>query len=363
MGVAAARSGFDFLSEYMSGIPIRLQGCGKTFDDGTRALQPLDLEIDGGETIVLLGPSGCGKTTTLRIIAGLESPDAGGRVLFDTADVTEVPIEKRNVGMVFQSYALFPNMTVAGNIEYGLKVRGMPAADRAARVQEMLAMMRIEPLARRRIDQLSGGQRQRVALSRAIAPRPRVLLLDEPLTALDAKLREDLRLEIDRLLRSLGITTVYVTHDQAEAMALGDRIAVMAHGRIAQIGSPQDIYFTPVDAFVADFIGTMNRVRGESADGRLRFAAGWLPLAADAGATDVMFRPEDLRLVDAADAQFGGRVVSSFFLGDHTRLVIDVGGDAMMIARVQERRIFHAGDAVHCAVDPQAVLALRPETP
>ena len=357
----------------MSGIPIRLEACSKTFDDGTRALHPVDLSIAAGETIVLLGPSGCGKTTTLRIIAGLESPDAGGRVLFGTDDVTAVPIEKRNVGMVFQSYALFPNMTVAGNIEYGLKVRGMAAADRAARVREMLAMMRIEPLAQRRIDQLSGGQRQRVALARAIAPRPRVLLLDEPLTALDAKLREDLRGEIDRLLRSLAITSVYVTHDQAEAMALGDRIAVMSHGRIAQIGSPQDIYFAPADAFVADFIGTMNRVRGAAADGRLRFAGGWLPLPAGAVAgvaaaaatapaclTDVMFRPEDLHLVDAAAAQFAGTVLSSFFLGDHTRLTLDAGGEAPLVARVQQRRRFDGGDTVHCAVDPQAVLALRP---
>ncbi len=248
----------------MNGIPIHVRRCGKTFDDGTRALEPIDLEIAAGETIVLLGPSGCGKTTTLRIIAGLELPDSGGQVLFDGVDVTPVPIEKRNVGMVFQSYALFPNMSVAGNVEYGLKVRGMPASQRTARVKEMLAMMHIEPLAQRRIDQLSGGQRQRVALARAIATRPRVLLLDEPLTALDAKLRDSLRLEIDRLLRSLNITTVYVTHDQAEAMALGDRIAVMEHGRIAQIGSPQDIYCAPASSFVADFVGTMNRISGEA---------------------------------------------------------------------------------------------------
>jgi putative spermidine/putrescine transport system ATP-binding protein len=260
----------------MSGTPITLRGCGKTFDDGTRALHPIDLQIAPGETIVLLGPSGCGKTTTLRIIAGLESPDDGGQVNFGDQDVTAVPIERRNVGMVFQSYALFPNMTVAGNIEYGLKVRGMPAGQRAARVGEMLAMMRIEALASRRIDQLSGGQRQRVALARAIAPQPRVLLLDEPLTALDAKLREDLRLEIDRLLRSLRITAVYVTHDQAEAMALGDRIAVMSHGRIAQIGTPHEIYFSPADAFVADFIGAMNRLEGQAEDGRIRFAGGWV---------------------------------------------------------------------------------------
>jgi putative spermidine/putrescine transport system ATP-binding protein len=344
----------------VSGIPIQLADCGKTFDDGTVALQPLDLAIAAGETIVLLGPSGCGKTTTLRIIAGLESPDPGGQVLFDGADVTPVPIEKRNVGMVFQSYALFPNMTVEGNVEYGLRVRGLPSAERSARVGEMLAMMRIEPLARRRVDQLSGGQRQRVALARAIAPRPRALLLDEPLTALDAKLREDLRIEIDRLLRSLAITTVYVTHDQAEAMALGDRIAVMAHGRIAQIGTPQDIYFAPADAFVAGFIGTMNRVRGERVDDRLAFSSGWLPLAEGHDGVEAMFRPEDLQLVDPARAQFQGRVVSSFFLGDHTRLVIDVGGDSMLIARVPQRERFQAGDTVHCAVDPHAVMALRP---
>lgn len=346
----------------MSGIPITLQSCGKTFGDGTRALHPIDLSVAAGETIVLLGPSGCGKTTTLRIIAGLEAPDAGGRVVFGSDDVTAVPIEKRNVGMVFQSYALFPNMTVSGNIEYGLKVRRMTAADRAARVREMLSMMRIEPLANRRIDQLSGGQRQRVALARAIAPRPRVLLLDEPLTALDAKLREELRGEIDRLLRSLAITSVYVTHDQAEAMALGDRIAVMSHGRIAQIGTPQDIYFSPADEFVADFIGTMNRVRGNVTDGRLGFAAGWLPLpvgARSAESTDVMFRPEDVQLVDSAAAQFAGKVLSSFFLGDHTRLALDVGGESPLIARVQQRRRFSAGDTVHCAVDAQAVLALR----
>jgi len=342
----------------MSGTPITLSGCGKTFEDGTRALHPIDLRIEAGETIVLLGPSGCGKTTTLRIIAGLESADDGGRVHFGEQDVTEVPIERRNVGMVFQSYALFPNMTVAGNIAYGLKVRGMPPAEREARVQEMLAMMRIEPLAGRRIDQLSGGQRQRVALARAIAPRPRVLLLDEPLTALDAKLREELRVEIDRLLRALRITTVYVTHDQAEAMSLGDRIAVMSHGRIAQIGTPHEIYFAPADAFVADFIGAMNRVQGDCVDGRLRFAGGWLPLPPGARSGPALFRPEDLRLVDAAQAQFSGRVASSFFLGDHTRLVIDAGGDTMIVARVQDRRVFHPGDTVHGAIDAQAVLSL-----
>ena len=344
----------------MSGIPIQVNGCGKTFEDGTRALEPIDLEIAAGETIVLLGPSGCGKTTTLRIIAGLESPDSGGRVLFDGADVTPIPIEKRNVGMVFQSYALFPNMSVAGNVEYGLKVRSMPDDQRKARVKEMLAMMHIEPLAQRQIDQLSGGQRQRVALARAIATRPRVLLLDEPLTALDAKLRDSLRLEIDRLLRGLNITTVYVTHDQAEAMALGDRIAVMEHGRIAQIGSPQDIYCSPASTFVADFIGTMNRVSGKAEENGLRFSGGTVPLGPDsAGATEVMFRPEDVQLVPDAEADFSGKVVSSFFLGDHTRLVVDVGDDQWVTVRTQQRGRFVTGDSVHCAIEPGAVLAVK----
>ena len=344
----------------MSGIPIHVRHCAKTFDDGTRALEPIDLQIAAGETIVLLGPSGCGKTTTLRIIAGLEAPDAGGQVLFDGADVTPVPIERRNVGMVFQSYALFPNMSVEGNVEYGLKVRGMTAAQRTARVREMLAMMHIEPLAQRRIDQLSGGQRQRVALARAIATRPRVLLLDEPLTALDAKLRDSLRLEIDRLLRSLSITTVYVTHDQAEAMALGDRIAVMEHGRIAQIGSPQDIYCAPASGFVADFIGTMNRIRGDARDGQLHFAGGTIPLPAAAGdASEVMFRPEDVQLAAPAAATFSGKVVSSFFLGDHTRLVVDVGDGRWVTVRAQQRAPIANGDVLHFALDPDAVLAAR----
>jgi putative spermidine/putrescine transport system ATP-binding protein len=344
----------------MSGIPIRLIACSKSFDDGTRALSPLDLDIAAGETIVLLGPSGCGKTTTLRIIAGLEVPDAGGKVLFDGADVTAIPIEKRNVGMVFQSYALFPNLSVQGNVEYGLRVRGFAPAHRRTRVQEMLAMMRLEALAHRRIDQLSGGQRQRVALARAIAPQPRVLLLDEPLTALDAKLREDLRVDIDRLLRGLNITTVYVTHDQAEAMALGDRIAVMDHGRIAQVGTPQDVYFNPVDDFVAGFVGTMNRLRGDVRDGKLHLANGSIPLAGGPSeATAVMFRPEDLRVVDAGVAQFSGQVISSFFLGDHTRLVIDTGDDQTVVARIQRREALRAGQVVHCAIEPDALVRLR----
>jgi putative spermidine/putrescine transport system ATP-binding protein len=347
----------------MSALPaplaIRLERCGKTFPDGTRALEPLDLDIRAGETLVVLGPSGCGKTTALRIIAGLEAPDPGGRVLFDGADVTPVPIERRNVGLVFQSYALFPNMDVRGNIAYGLRIRGLVNAERDARVDEMLAMMRIESLADRRIDQLSGGQRQRVALARALAVRPRALLLDEPLTALDAKLRDTLRVEIDALLRRLGITSVYVTHDQAEAMALGDRIVVMDHGTVAQIGAPREIYFAPATRFVAEFIGTMNRLEGRVEDGRFVTAAGAIPWPdAPPGARHVLFRPESVRLAEPGSAQIAGTVSAAFFLGDRTRLFIECGGQPV-IAETAERREFARAAPVHLAVDSGALLALR----
>jgi putative spermidine/putrescine transport system ATP-binding protein len=313
---------------HQRGIGIRLTGCAKTFKQ-QRVLNPTNLEIHGGETLVLLGPSGCGKTTTLRLIAGLEFPDAGGRVYFGDEDVTAQPIEERKVGMVFQSYALFPNMNVRDNIEYGLRIARMPAHKRSQRVQEMLAMMQIEALAERAITQLSGGQKQRVALARAIAIRPRVLLLDEPLTALDARLRETLRGDINALLRQLGITAVYVTHDQAEAMALGDRIAVMNHGSIAQIGTPQEIYFKPSDAFVADFIGTANIVAGER------------------------FRPEDASLVapDSVPEAWRGKVESSFFLGDHLRLTITMTDNSRIILRLPPRQVIAAGESVGVRVN------------
>jgi len=338
---------------------IRLERCARTYEDGTRALEATDLTIQAGETVVFLGPSGCGKTTTLRLVAGLDEPDPGGRVWFGDEDVTTVPIERRNVGMVFQSYALFPNMSVEENVAYGLRVRKVAPAERAQRVRESLEMMHIAELASRRIDQLSGGQRQRVALARAIAPRPRVLLLDEPLTALDAKLRENLRVEIDRLLRSLGITTVYVTHDQGEAMALGDRIAVMEKGRIAQIGTPEEIYREPANAFVADFIGTMNRIFGEVKDGTLVFPGGQVRWTGPAPAAGLMFRPEDLKPAAPGSGNFTARVVSAFFLGDHVRLVLDAGASDLYVARVFERRHFVKGEAVEFTLDPQALVSLE----
>lgn len=341
-------------------LSIQLQSCAKTFADGTRVLEPLDLTINAGETLVLLGPSGCGKTTTLRLIAGLEQPDAGGKVLFDGEDVTHQSIEARNVGMVFQSYALFPNMTVAENVGYGLRIRKLPAAEQRTRVAEMLAMMRIEALADRHIDQLSGGQRQRVALARALAVRPRALLLDEPLTALDAQLRDALRVEINLLLRRLGITTIYVTHDQTEAMTLGDRIIVMSHGRVAQTGTPREIYHQPASAFVANFIGTMNRLRGEMKEGGFACAAGLLRWAGPpTTARELLFRPEDVRIVAEGEASdLSGTVAAAFFLGDRTRLFVEVGDAQPLVVESLARCTLEAGQPVRLQVDPRGLLAL-----
>lgn len=346
-----------------TGTSLRLVACSKTFADGTRALEPFDLTVESGETVVILGPSGCGKTTLLRIIAGLESPDPGGKVFFGGDDVTDVPIEKRNVGMVFQSYALFPNMTVAENIAYGLKVRGVDEARRTRRVSEMLEMMKIGELRNRRIDQLSGGQKQRVALARAIAVRPKVLLLDEPLTALDAKLRDLLRVEIDGLLRSLGITAIYVTHDQAEAMALGDRIVVMNIARVAQIGAPRDIYFAPRTRFVAEFIGTINRLKGRMQEDRLVVQGGSIPLpersrSGGGGDIELFFRPEHANLVAAGQGHLQATVVASFFMGDRTRLIIMGPADDYLTIETAGMQSFRKGQQVEVRVEPDALLRL-----
>lgn len=341
------------------GTSIRLDACAKTFSHGPRALEPMTLEIEGGETIIFLGPSGCGKTTTLRIIAGLEAPDTGGRVFFDADDVTDQPIEHRNVGMVFQSYALFPNMNVEQNIAYGLKIRKMALSQISQRVAEMMEMMHISELRERRIDQLSGGQRQRVALARAIAVRPKVLLLDEPLTALDALLRERLRVDINALLRSLGITTVYVTHDQAEAMSLGDRIVVMSRGRVAQIGTPREIYFEPQDEFVADFIGTMNRLDGTIDDGMLETRGGRVPVtSARSGSVRALFRPENVSIVNLDQASLKGIVNTAFFLGDRTRLIVSDVCDVAITVETDNRIVYQPGDAIGLSIDPQAMLIL-----
>ena len=326
----------------MSASPteIEVRGCARTYPGGagggdTLALTPIDLAIEPAETLVLLGPSGCGKTTLLRIMAGLDRPDEGGAVLYDGKDVTALPIERRRVGMVFQSYALFPNMSVGGNVAYGPKLQGLARADREARARRYLALCRIDHLAERRIDQLSGGQRQRVALARALAAEPRAIFLDEPLTALDAALRETLREEIAELLRRQGVTAVYVTHDQSEAMALADRVAVMSAGRIEQAGSPRAVYERPATRFVAEFVGETNRRGG--ADGTVELS-----------------RPEAVRIVAAGEGE-AATVRRVTYLGASSRLVLDVAG-ARTIAHDREGRRLAVGDTVGIVVDPSAIM-------
>jgi len=352
----------DQIDQSPTGLSITLVNCRKHFGVGVPALSRIDLRICSQETVVLLGPSGCGKTTTLRIMAGLEFPEPGGKVLFDDDDVTDLPVERRNVGIVFQSYALFPNLSVIENVEYGLRVRHIPKAERRQRVEEMLALVRIEELRDRRIDQLSGGQRQRVALARAIAVRPRVLLLDEPLAALDAKLRDTLRTEIDSLLRELRITSVYVTHDQAEAMALGDRVVVMNKGAIEQIGTPREIYRQPATRFVADFIGKMNVVAGNSSRGTIDLGAQPFDWTGPEGVIEVMFRPHDAEICEAAVGHLNGRVTSVQFLGDRTKTIVEVNGSEITTEAATEAEVTK-GDLVGLRLRPERLLMLGGSSP
>ncbi|MCJ2089984.1 ABC transporter ATP-binding protein [Methylobacterium sp. E-005] len=318
------------------GAAITARGLSKSFH-GTTVLHPTDLHVPAGEILVLLGPSGCGKTTLLRLIAGLERPDGPDMLRFDGEDVSALPIERRNVGMVFQSYALFPNMTVAENVAYGLRVRGMPSAERKAEAARLLALVGLEEHAGKRITAISGGQRQRCALARALAIKPRVLLLDEPLAALDAVLRERLRAEIGLLLREFGITAVYVTHDQAEAMAIGDRIAVMQAGRIAQIDRPEVIYHRPRNDFVADFVGTMNRLAGPVREGRLILDGGDetradLPAGGPDRPAILCFRPEAARPhAGPGEEAIRARITATTFFGATQRLLVEVAGQPLRL--------------------------------
>jgi len=333
-------------------LDVRLAGVVKHFGD-VAAVDGVDLEIRRGEFFTLLGPSGSGKTTCLRMIAGFERPGAG-RIELAGHDVTALPPPERDVNTVFQDYALFPHMSVGDNVAYGLRVRRVPRQQRAARVAEALAMVRLEGFADRRPSQLSGGQRQRVALARALVNRPRVLLLDEPLGALDLKLRQQLQMELKRIQSEVGITFVYVTHDQDEALSMSDRIAVMDAGRVLQIGAPHEIYDQPGSRFVAGFVGVSNvlELPIESAqDGlaQLRLGPGdavsaSVPPAARPGQIAVVtIRPERITLAEG-DARPGacharGTVRESLYAGPTTRFVVDLdGGGHLMVVRqnVQE---------------------------
>jgi len=311
------------------------------------AVTDFNLEVERGEFVSFLGPSGCGKTTTLRMIAGFEQPTSG-EIRINGTDVTRKSPNQRNVGMVFQSYALFPNMTVAGNIGFGMKVTRRPKDEIAERVNEMLALIRMPELGDRYPYQLSGGQQQRVALTRALAVKPQVLLLDEPLSALDAKIRVELRGEIRRIQQQLGITTIYVTHDQEEALSLSDRIVVMNAGRIEQIGGPFEIYNYPSTTFVAGFVGTLNQLRCTAEDpaaGKLSFdgqifSAGSPVTAAKGQPVLAMLRPEELRFgATEGENQLNGVVERVTFLGSIVRMYIRLGASTVTLDALNERRL------------------------
>ena len=301
------------------------------------AVEDFNLAAQAGEFVSFLGPSGCGKTTTLRMIAGFETPSSG-TITIEGRDITRVPPNRRNVGMVFQSYALFPNMTVAGNVGFGLKVRGRPGNQIKKRVQELLDVVNLPDKGQRFPYQLSGGQQQRVALARALAFEPTVLLLDEPLSALDAKIRVALRAEIRAIQRQLGITTVYVTHDQEEALSLSDRVVVMSEGRIEQVGTPFEIYNFPATRFVASFVGTLNLMTAhvvDAASGRVAIAGQEVTASrpvTDVGAdgqVTVALRPEGLRLAGGTDGgnQLRGVIEDVAFLGSVVRVRVKLAGD------------------------------------
>jgi putative spermidine/putrescine transport system ATP-binding protein len=348
---------------------LALTGIRKTF--GAEAVvKDFNLKVERGELVTFLGPSGCGKTTTLRMIAGFETPTEGS-IRIDGRDVTHLSARRRAIGMVFQAYALFPNMTVERNIAFGLKVAGKPASEIKARVDEMLALIKLSDLAGRFPHQLSGGQQQRVSLARALAPSPQILLLDEPLSALDARIRAGLREDIRALQQKLGITTIFVTHDQEEALSISDRIVVMNEGAIEQIGSPGDIYNRPRTRFVASFVGTLNTLQGvvvDPAEGAIRVGQTMLRArgvieGAKAGETRALaLRPEALRLGPPADGDnaLTGVIEDATFLGAIRRLRVRIDGGALLVDAFNSNGASfpEPGDEVKVSFSPNDLIVL-----
>jgi spermidine/putrescine transport system ATP-binding protein len=351
---------------------VQLVDLVKRFDDVV-AVDGINVHIDGGEFFSLLGPSGCGKTTTLRLIAGFERPTSG-QVLLDGSDVAQTPPHHRDVNTVFQSYALFPHLSVADNVAFGLRFKGVPKGDVARMVTEALALVRLEGLERRRPSQLSGGQQQRVALARALILNPAVLLLDEPLGALDAKLRKALQIELKALQEEVGVTFVYVTHDQEEALTMSDRIAVMSEGRIVQVGSPKDVYEEPATAYVADFLGVSNlmeaRAEGSAVGGRCRVRVGDIDLEGaqgDVGArgdVKVVIRPERVRVAPHGETganRIPGMVRRAVYLGSSTQIMVQLVHGETLQAMVQNdggELPFGQGDPVSVFLPPEALRVL-----
>jgi putative spermidine/putrescine transport system ATP-binding protein len=325
------------------------------------ALDGLTIELAPGELVALLGPSGCGKTTALRALAGLDEPDSG-RIVVDGTDITHVPANRRDMGMVFQAYSLFPNMTARENVAYGLRLRGQAKAARERRADEMLELVGLHVQGGRYPYQLSGGQQQRVALARALAIEPKVLLLDEPLSALDAKVRRQLREEIRRIQIAVGTTTLFVTHDQEEALALGDRVGVMSAGRLEQIAPPVELYERPRTRFVAEFVGLTNRIRGTARDGRVDVLGASLPLlegSASSSEVEVLVRPESVRL--AADPSASARVLAVSFLGSVCRAQVALATDELVVAQLAAADAMELtpGTAVRVSVLPAPVFAVE----
>jgi len=313
---------------------IELKGISKSFD-GEKVLDSINFYIRDGEFVTLLGPSGCGKTTMLRIIGGFETADEGG-LYFDGVEISDVPAHKRNINTVFQKYALFPHLNVYENIAFPLRLKKISENDIKARVQEMLGMVKLSGFENKSVSTLSGGQQQRVAIARALISHPKVLLLDEPLGALDLKLRKDMQNELKTIQQQIGITFVYVTHDQEEALSMSDTVVVIAEGEIQQIGTPTDIYNEPKNAFVADFIGESNIIDGIMLeDTRVKFS-GHIFDCVDGGfgqneAVDVVVRPEDVDVVAPEAGMLTGKVTSVTFKGVHYEIIVDIRGFKWMI--------------------------------
>ena len=338
---------------------VELKNISVSFD-GEQVLSDLNLSIEDKEFITFLGPSGCGKTTTLRIIAGFVEPD-NGEVLFDGKKINGVPAFKRQVNTIFQRYALFPHLNVYENIAFGLRVKKMKEADIDNKVKEMLSLVNLNGLEKRKVDTMSGGQQQRVAIARAIANNPKVLLLDEPLAALDLKLRKDMQTELKKIQEQLGITFIFVTHDQEEALSMSDRVVVMDNGKIQQVGTPQDIYNEPKNAFVADFIGESNILDGVMLDDYLAEFSGKKFKCLDKGFeknenVDIVVRPEDVDIVPVEKGMLEGIVTSITFLGVHYEIIVDIGGFKWMI---QTTDGVNVGDKVGLYIEPDAIHVMK----